>query len=114
MLIDPTTGDYTGESPDTLSNAVYLRLMTPLGSWWADIELGSLLHTLAREKDVARVRMLARQYAEQALQPIVDDGRAQTITVTAEKYRTGWLLLIITVVSSGGTPQTFEHPVKVI
>jgi phage gp46-like protein len=31
-LLDPTTGDYTGTSTSSLANAVYLRLMIPLGS----------------------------------------------------------------------------------
>ena len=113
MLIDPTTGDYTGDSTDTLANAIYLRLMTPLGSWWADTTLGSLLHTLQREKDTTRVRVLARQYAEQALHPLLDDGRATSIIVTAEHYQPGWLLLLVTVTSAGQAPQTWKYPVKV-
>ncbi|HCT7632576.1 TPA: phage GP46 family protein [Citrobacter koseri] len=113
MLIDPTTGDYTGDSTDTLANAVYLRLMTPLGSWWAEPSLGSLLHTLRREKDKARVMTLARQYAEQALQPLIDDGRAESIVVTAERYQPGWLLLHVTVTSAGQLPRTWKHPVQV-
>ncbi|AKE61118.1 phage GP46 family protein [Citrobacter amalonaticus Y19] len=113
MLIDPTTGDYSGETTDTLANAVYLRLMTPLGSWWADPSLGSLLHTLRREKDVSRVRKLAVQYAQQALQPIIDDGRATSIDISAEHYRSGWVLLLVTVTAASGTPQTWKLPVKV-
>ena len=113
MLIDPTTGDYTGDSSDSLANAVYLRLMTPLGSWWADPTLGSLLHTLRREKDVSRVQQLAVQYSRQALQPIIDDGRAQSISVTAEHWQKGWMLLHITVTSASVTPQTWKYPVKV-
>ena len=35
-FLDPSSGDYTGERIATLANAVYLRLMTPLGGWWAD------------------------------------------------------------------------------
>ena len=56
---------------NNLANAVYLRLMTPLGSYWADPTLGSRLHELQREKDVSRVAVLARQYAEEALAPLV-------------------------------------------
>ncbi|AOJ13145.1 MULTISPECIES: phage GP46 family protein [Burkholderia] len=112
--LDPTTGGYTGKRTTTLSNAVYLRLQTPLGSYWADPTLGSRLHELKREKDVPRVYTLAKQYAEQALQPLIDDDRAQSITVTAQSLRTGWLLLSIEVVDASGKPQHFEHPVKVI
>ncbi|MBH5842610.1 phage GP46 family protein [Neisseria meningitidis] len=82
--LNPGTGDYTGRTVDTLQNAVYIRLMTPLGSWWADKTLGSLLHLLQREKDLQRVSLLAEQYADEALQPIVKSGRADKITVRAE------------------------------
>ena len=78
--LNPGTGDYTGRTVDTLQNAVYIRLMTPLGSWWADKTLGSLLHLLQREKDLQRVSLLAEQYADEALQPIVKSGRADKIT----------------------------------
>jgi phage gp46-like protein len=111
--LDPSTRDYAGQVTSTLSNAVYLRLETPLGSYWADSTLGSRLHELEREKDVPRVRGLAKQYAEQALQPLADDGRAQSVTVTVSSPRTGWLLLLVDVVDATGTPQRFQHPVKV-
>ncbi|KAF1051693.1 MAG: hypothetical protein GAK41_01249 [Burkholderia gladioli] len=70
--MNPQTGGYTG-TQTTLANAVYIRLATPLGSWWAAPDVGSRLHTLAREKDTPRVRGLAAQYAEQALDPLVKD-----------------------------------------
>ena len=78
--LNPTTGDYTGSRISHLGNAVYLRLCTHLGAWWADKTLGSRLHELQREKDVPRINILARQYAEQALEPLITDGRAQSIT----------------------------------
>ncbi|WP_028535616.1 phage GP46 family protein [Paludibacterium yongneupense] len=111
--LDPATGTYTGQMTRTLSNAVYLRLRTPLGSYWADTTLGSKLYTLAREKDVPRVAVLTRQYAEQALQPLVDDARAQSVTVTTERPGTGWLWLYIDVTDASGQVQSFKHPVKV-
>lgn len=112
--LDPTTGSYTGARTTTLSNAVYLRLQTPLGSYWADPTLGSRLDELKREKDVARVSGLAKQYAEQALQPLLDDGRATSIMVSTQHMRKGWLLLLIDVVDASGKPEHFRHPVKVI
>ncbi|HBE9179128.1 TPA: phage GP46 family protein [Serratia fonticola] len=112
MHIDPLSGDYSGQLT-TLANAVYLRLKTPLGSYWAIPSLGSLLHTLKREKDVSRVNKLAVQYSEQALQPIIDDGRATKITITASRPKPGWLVLLIVVESANGQ-ETFKHPVRVI
>lgn len=111
--IDPSTGDYSGERITTLANAVYLRLMTPLGSWWADPTLGSRLHELERELDLARVRLLAKQYAEQALAGLVKEVRARSVTVTATQARAGWCDLLVAVVDETGQGQQFKHPVKV-
>jgi phage gp46-like protein len=112
--INPTTGDLTGQRINTLGNAVYIRLMTPLGSWWANPKLGSRLHELRREKDRPRVGILARQYAEQALQPLLDDGRAKKTTITAEQPHNGWLELQIDIIDATGNPQVFRQPVRVI
>lgn len=112
--INPTTGDLTGQRINTLANAVYIRLMTPLGSWWRDPALGSRLHELRREKDRPRVGILAKQYAEHALQTLLDEGRAKTITVTAEQPHNGWLVLLINILDATGNPQVFRQPVRVI
>ena len=119
--IDPATADYSApagtpvrDPADGLANAVWLRLATPAGSYWADATLGSRLHELQREKDVPRVMRLAVQYAEQALAPIRADGRATAIEVTAERPRAGWLTLLIEVTRASGARVTFQHPVRVI
>lgn len=112
--ISPLTRDYTSEKIDTLQNAVYIRLTTPKGSWWADGMLGSLLHLIQREKDLSRVGLLAQQYAEEALQPIIDDGRAKSITVTHEQPKDGSLNLNIQVTDNRGKTYQFKHSVKVI
>ncbi|RRW86791.1 phage GP46 family protein, partial [Pandoraea apista] len=89
------------------------RLETPLGSWWAATDVGSLLHTLAREKDTPRVRRLAEQYAEQALVPIVKAQRATQIIITSSAGNPGWLLLHIDVHQADGRARYFEYQVKV-
>lgn len=95
-----------------LANAVYLRLMTPLGGWFGDVTLGSRLHELAREKDLARVERLARQYALEALQPLRKGGRVLSLDVQAVR-RDGRLLLAVALVDARGVPSAFEVPVKV-
>lgn len=119
--IDPETGDYAiangapqRDPAGGLANAVYLRLMTPLVSYWADPTLGSRLHELQREKDVSRVAVLARQYAEQALAPLLNDGRATLINVSTERPGNGRLALLIEVTAASGEQLTFQYPVKVI
>lgn len=120
-LIDPATRDYVllegalkRDQSNGLLNSIWLRLNTPLGTYWADKTLGSKLHLLRREKDVVRVQRLAKQYAEQALQPILDAGRATSITVTTEQPHNGRMHLLIEVVAASGETLTFKHPVKVI
>lgn len=119
-FIDPVTRDYIyangalqRDPARGLANAVYLRLMTPLGGWWADPTLGSRLHELQREKDVQRVELLAKQYSDQALKPILDDGRARSITISVQRNHDGRLRLLIEVVDAGGKEFVFDHPVKV-
>jgi len=120
-LIDPVLRDYAiingapvRDPAAGLLNAVYLRLATPLGSYWADPTLGSRLHELQREKDKARVSVLARQYAEQALAPLKADGRATAIEVSAEQPGNGRLHLLIAVTAAGGEHLTFMYPVTVL
>jgi phage gp46-like protein len=118
--IDPTTRDYVllegaarRDPAGGLANSCYLRLTVPLGSYWPDRTFGSRLHELQREKDVARVAMLARQYAEQALAPILADGRATQIDVSTQRAP-GRLNLLIEVTAASGETLTFQHPVQVI
>lgn len=110
--IDPYTGEYLPSRINHLDNVVYIRLATPLGSWWADTSIGSRLHELARSKDLPRIGKLARQYAA-ALQPLIDDGRARSIDVASKQPHDGRCLLLITVVDALGRVATFQHPVQV-
>lgn len=124
-LIDPATRDYSvingaavRDPADGLANAVYLRLETPLGSYWADPTLGSRLHELQREKDSSQVAILAKQYAGQALAPLIADGRATAIDIGTERTKaadgTGRLNLLIEITLPSGKRRTFVHPVKVL
>jgi phage gp46-like protein len=122
-FIDPLTRDYVllsgavkRDPAGGLANSCYLRLTTPLGSYWADKTLGSRLHELQREKDVVRVVRLAKQYAEQAFAPILlpADGRATQINVSTDQPHNGRLYLLIEVVAASGETLTFKHPIKVI
>lgn len=119
-FVNPLSADYVllagtvqRDPADGLANAVYIRLMTPLGSWWRDASLGSRLHELVRQKDVSRVSVLAKQYAETALQPIIDDGRASAIKVQTQQPHNGRLNLLIEVTKASQQVQTFNYPVKV-
>lgn len=106
--LDPASGDYTGTRTADVGNAVWLRLLTPLGSWWADATLGSRLHELTREKDLPRVTLLAEQYARDALQPLLDDGRATSVGVSAVRLG-GRLGLHVTVTDAGGAVTSYDY-----
>ena len=111
--LNPLTGDYTGGRIDHLQNAVYIRLVTPLGTWWADPAVGSRLHLLHREKDLARVGLLAEQYAREALQPIVDDGRATRLSVSAAQPHDGRVLLHVRIETARGSFD-YRHEVPIV
>ncbi len=122
--INPVTRDYAADTTRIgelvrapaagLANAIYLRLMTPLGSYFGNTQLGSRLHELAREKDLARVERLAQQYALQALQPLQADGRVESLDIQTVRPGDGRLLLAVAVVDAQGVARTFEVPVKVV
>lgn len=120
IAISPLTGDYTlsnsiaqRDISGGLMNAIVLRILTPLGSYWAEPLLGSRLHELQREKDVERVSVLAKQYSDQALQGLLDDGRVSAIDIQTQRNHDGRLLLEIAVIAANGQRLTFNHPVQV-
>lgn len=112
--IDPITGDYDGSVIDDLQNAVYLRVTTPLGSYWADPLLGSNLYLLQREKELPRVKLLADQYIRQALQPLIDSKRADRIEVEADDPANNQMLLRCNVYQSGVLVAHFSQHVRVM
>nr|DAX46230.1 MAG TPA: hypothetical protein [Caudoviricetes sp.] len=112
-LLNPATGDYLlNQSAQGIENEVYVRLVTPLGSYWAEPALGSRLHELRRQKDLPRIAVLAKQYAEQALQPILDARRARRINVAASLARRGWLRLDIEAEDMSGRNLPLIHEVR--
>ena len=111
--IDTQTGDLTGRRITGLHNAAYLRLKVPLGTWFGDTQLGSQLYRLKREKDTPRTRKLAIQYAEAALNPLLDDGRARSVSVKAELASPGTIPLHIEIIDAGGKTHTLLHNVVV-
>lgn len=119
-FVNPLSGDYVmreglpeRDPAKGLANAAYLRLKTPLGSWWQDANFGSRLYELKREKDVNRISVLAKQYCEIALQPILDDGRASQIEIDTEQRHNGRLSLHIIITDAAGERFEFTHHVEV-
>lgn len=108
---------------DGLETAVILSLFTdrranaddiiPDGSndrrgWWADQfadinndQFGSRLWLLSREKQLTAVMIRAKQYADEALQWLVDDGVAESVEVVASNPRMGILGLAVAITRPG-------------
>lgn len=77
--------------------------------WWADTfadipgdQTGSKLWLLYREKQTASVRHRAKAYAEDALQWLLDDGVAASVTVTAQFNAPGRLDLNVAIARPHG------------
>lgn len=103
------------KSPD-IRNNVLLSLLVEQGSWFFNPKFGSRLHLLRREKLAPRVVDLAVSYAKEALQWLIDCGKALSVEVTAEIDRTlvaGRVLLLVQVRQANGTPVEFRHFVEV-
>lgn len=107
LAINPTTGSYSGDRIDHLGNAVWLRIMTPRGSWWADPTLGSLLPLMGREKALPNITGVAEGYAADALRPLLDSGRAASVTPVVTLVGNK-LLLVVTVVDATGEQNRYD------
>lgn len=75
--------------------------------WWGDSfpdapgdQIGSRLWMLAREKQLPSVLARAQEYAQEALQWMIEDGVARAVVVTAEVVRDGVLGLGIEITRS--------------
>jgi len=119
--IDPTEGDYSlvegedFEQCDDLANEIYKRLIQPAGQSPLEPEVGRPVRD--RLKDVPESRRQLIEDAEQALAPIVTDGRAESVTV--EEYvpqtpKPGRLYLLIQVVEAGGRERSYNLWIPVI
>jgi phage gp46-like protein len=111
--IDPTTGDYVIVKGDLslsndMMNNLYFSISIRKGSWFYDPSFGSNLHLL-KPKAVADLPVRAKEYCEEALQWLIDSGRADKIDVQTEvdqSYETPRLIFNITAWQHG-KPQTY-------
>jgi len=71
-------------------------------------KLGSRLWLLSREKQTNATLNRAREYAEEALQWLIDDGVAATVTVKASWVRPGMLGMTIDIIRPDGSSENFR------
>ncbi|ADU63393.1 MAG: phage GP46 family protein [Pseudodesulfovibrio sp.] len=82
--------------------------------WWGDTypdiigdKYGSRLWLLSREKQLPRVLVRARAYAEEALAWMLDDGVARAVRVEASFVRTGVLGLRVVIERTDGSDAVY-------
>ena len=105
----------TMEKADTIFNNVYLSLVVKRGAWFQNPTFGSRLHLLT--KNVPRAAALAEEYPREALQWLLDTGKATHIDIRAERDRRQdlhRLKLWIEVTQANGQILPFEHFVEVV
>lgn len=83
--------------------------------WWADVfpdtqrdKIGSRLWLLLREKQLQSVVNRAREYAQEALNWLVEDGVVKTVNVAASIVRMGVLGLYIEVLRPDKTTAKYR------
>jgi phage gp46-like protein len=99
----------------TIFNNVYLSLTVRRGAFFQNPGFGSRLHLL--KKNTLRAAALAEEYAKEALQWLLDTGKAASITIAARRdadqdlHR---LTLWVEVAQKDGQVVVFEHFVEVV
>lgn len=112
LKLDPRTGDYVmdGGKPvtdDTLLTPAYIRIKAQRENWLyaPNKAYGSLYYkSHARIRDVVVVEEIGRK----ALQPLVDDGRAESVTVVADAVARGAVGLKTIIVDNRGKPEILD------
>jgi phage gp46-like protein len=114
---------------DGLETAVIISLFTdgqaktddilPSGDdrrgWWGDTisetegdRIGSRLWLLSREKQLPGILAKAKEYAEEALRWLVEDGVAKSVTATAENFQEGALGLLVEITKPDGVATKYQ------
>ena len=87
-----------------------------LGGWWGDTyasiqgsKIGSKLWLNSRQKATNDVRINTVDYAEQALQYLIDDGIVSTIEIEANWTGSGIMEMLITIKRPDGSLEEFRY-----
>lgn len=120
IVIERETGhaQMTYDKAETIMNNIYLSLMVRRGSFFANPAFGSRLHLLQRAKDTTQTAQRAVGYAKEALQWMIDTGKARSVEVYIQRQkdtitRRLYLLIEVTPVNSD-TPVPFTTFIEVI
>jgi phage gp46-like protein len=94
----------------TLMNNIYLSLKIHRGSFFFNPSFGSRLHLLQRAKNTDLTAQLAAGYCKEALQWMIDTGKAKSVEVYVQRDRTQDLHRLYLLVEV--TPANSDQPVE--
>ena len=115
IVMNEGCGEMTFDEADTIFNNVYLSWTIRKGTFFADPEFGSRFHLL--KKNTQHTAALAEEYGREALQWLLETGRAVKIKVQAARDSLrdpSRLNLLAEVIQSDGRLVSFEHFVEVV
>ncbi len=101
------------KSNDLLVN-VYLSLTIVKGGWWFDPAFG--LTKRSRMKNTPATASLLAGDCRSALQWLLDNGRATSITVTPQAVdnKATWLRMLCSVIATDGRTVTYDKFIEVV
>ncbi len=121
LTIDNQTGiasmTFDQAEDGNLLNNIYLSLVIQKGSFFQNPDFGSRLHLLKRAKNTERTAALAAEYCKEALQWLIDTGRASKIDIYTERDRTqnlNRLKILVEAIKADGDLVTFTTYVEVV
>ncbi|MCY1362101.1 Phage protein GP46 [compost metagenome] len=86
--------------------------------WWADAypaierdQIGSRLWLLSREKELAETLRRAKEYADEALAWLIEDGIASRVDVVASAPRSGVLDLRVAIYRRDGRLENLQYDI---
>lgn len=82
--IQDSGADMTLLAGDSFMNNIYLSLMIDKGSFFLDKDYGSRLYLLKRKKNVAGTARLAKDYCQEALEWMIETGKALSFEISTE------------------------------
>lgn len=113
ITITGVSADLSWEPQETILNNVYLSLIIRRGAFFQNPGLGSRLYLLERAKNTERTARLAEEYIREALQWLLDTGRATKVDVQIERGKTR-LRAAVAVTQADGLVVSYERWIEVV
>lgn len=108
-------GEMTFTPAADIRNNIFLSLKIRRGAFFANPSFG--LRSVRPAKNTARTAGLLKEYCTEALQWLIDTGKAVSVDVQVERDPAAWpdrMKILVTAVQADLTPVTFETFQEVI